>query len=198
MSTIIQGDCLEKMRKIDDNYISAIITDPPYGLKFMGKSWDHGVPGIEFWQEMLRVTKPGGYLLAFGGTRTYHRMTCAIEDAGWEIRDCIMWVYGSGFCKSHNFGCVCKGDAVQYNHEKDTENTSQMQNLSEGISQESMLGKENEKSLLQSQLQRKRKIEDTSKSGRVFLARQNARDFPFSNPTVSCMPSLSTMRPARR
>jgi site-specific DNA-methyltransferase (adenine-specific) len=68
----------------------------------MGKGWDHGVPGVEFWAEALRVAKPGAHLLAFGGTRTYHRLACAIEDAGWEIRDCVMWVYGSGFPKSHN------------------------------------------------------------------------------------------------
>jgi site-specific DNA-methyltransferase (adenine-specific) len=68
----------------------------------MGKGWDHGVPGVEFWTEALRVAKPGAHLLAFGGTRTYHRLACAIEDAGWEIRDCVMWVYGSGFPKSHD------------------------------------------------------------------------------------------------
>jgi site-specific DNA-methyltransferase (adenine-specific) len=68
----------------------------------MGKGWDHGVPGVEFWAEALRVVKPGAHLLAFGGTRTYHRLAVAIEDAGWEIRDCVMWVYGSGFPKSHD------------------------------------------------------------------------------------------------
>lgn len=66
----------------------------------MGKDWDHEVPGVEFWAEFLRVAKPGACLAAFGGTRLYHRMTCAIEDAGWEIRDCLMWLYGSGFPKS--------------------------------------------------------------------------------------------------
>jgi DNA modification methylase len=76
------------------------VTDPPYGLSFMGKGWDHGVPCQSFWAEALRVAKPGAHLLAFGGTRTYHRLACAIEDAGWEIRDCVMWVYGSGFPKS--------------------------------------------------------------------------------------------------
>lgn len=83
-----------------DKTVDAIVTDPPYGLKFMGKEWDHGVPGVEFWIEAARVCKPGAYLLAFGGTRTFHRLTCAIEDAGWEIRDCLMWLYGSGFPKS--------------------------------------------------------------------------------------------------
>jgi len=90
------------MRAMAANSIDSIVSDPPYGLSFMGKGWDHGVPGEEFWREALRVAKPGAYLLAFGGTRTFHRLTVAIEDAGWEIRDCIMWVYGSGFPKSHN------------------------------------------------------------------------------------------------
>ncbi|MDA1277886.1 MAG: site-specific DNA-methyltransferase, partial [Verrucomicrobia bacterium] len=73
-------------------------------LSFMGKDWDHGVPGVHFWLEALRVAKPGAHLLAFGGTRTFHRLACAIEDAGWEIRDCVMWVYGSGFPKSLDVG----------------------------------------------------------------------------------------------
>jgi site-specific DNA-methyltransferase (adenine-specific) len=79
--------------------VDAIVTDPPYGLAFMGANWDYSVPGEMFWREALRVAKPGAHLLAFGGTRTYHRLACAIEDAGWEVRDCIMWVYGSGFPK---------------------------------------------------------------------------------------------------
>ena len=85
---------------LPDNSVDAIVTDPPYGLSFMGKEWDHGVPGVEFWTRALRVLKPGGHLLAFGGTRAYHRLVCAIEDAGFEVRDTIMWVYGSGFPKS--------------------------------------------------------------------------------------------------
>lgn len=100
MANLLQGDCAEKMRDIADNSIDAIVTDPPYGLSFMGKDWDYGVPCEVFWREALRVAKPGAHLLAFGGTRTYHRLACAIEDAGWEVRDCIMWVYGSGFPKS--------------------------------------------------------------------------------------------------
>lgn len=82
--------------------MDSVVTDPPYGLSFMGKVWDHGVPGELFWVEALRVSKPGAHLLAFGGTRTHHRLMCAIEDAGWEIRDTVMWVYGSGFPKSLN------------------------------------------------------------------------------------------------
>jgi len=88
------------MPTLPENSVDSVITDPPYGLDFMGKSWDHGVPGIEFWQAALRVAKPGAILMAFGGTRTYHRLTCAIEDAGWELRDTMCWLYGSGFPKS--------------------------------------------------------------------------------------------------
>lgn len=91
---LIQDDCLKFLPKLEENSVDSIITDPPYGLKFMGKNWDHGIPGIPFWKEILRVAKPGAHMLTFGGTRTYHRLTCAIEDAGWEIRDCLMWVYG--------------------------------------------------------------------------------------------------------
>ena len=87
---------------MDADSVDTIITDPPYGLSFMGKEWDHGVPGVHFWQEALRVAKPGAMMLAFGGTRTHHRLAVAIEDAGWELRDTIMWVYGSGFPKSHD------------------------------------------------------------------------------------------------
>lgn len=98
------GECLEVMRGMADNSVDSIVTDPPYELGFMGKAWD--ASGIAnnpaMWAECLRVLKPGGHLLAFSGSRTYHRMTCAIEDAGFEVRDQIMWVYGSGFPKSHN------------------------------------------------------------------------------------------------
>ena len=144
---VIVGDCLDKMCDMDDSSIDAIVTDPPYGLSFMGKEWDSfgtdtRQPGDEhYWvpdnaygrakvrygwnqnksklrdsmeafqlamtpvfEEALRVAKPGAHMLCFGGTRTFHRMASAIEDAGWEIRDCIMWVYGSGFPKSMDVG----------------------------------------------------------------------------------------------
>jgi len=94
------GDCRDVMATLGADSVDAIVTDPPYGLSFMGKGWDRGVPGSEFWTAALRVAKPGAHLLAFGGTRTHHRLMCAIEDAGWEIRDVVMWVYGSGFPKS--------------------------------------------------------------------------------------------------
>lgn len=99
---LILGDCLDVMKSMPDNSIDTCVTDPPYGLGFMGKKWDSsGVAfRVEIWKEVYRVLKPGAILLAFSGTRTYHRMVCAIEDAGWEIRDTIMWVYGSGFPKS--------------------------------------------------------------------------------------------------
>jgi site-specific DNA-methyltransferase (adenine-specific) len=114
---IHQGDCIEQMAKLDSVSVDAVVCDPPYGLEFMGKKWDRlgaarpAQPGAasgraqQDWHlvwatEVLRVLKPGGYLLAFGGTRTFHRLACAVEDAGFEIRDSIMWLYGSGFPKS--------------------------------------------------------------------------------------------------
>ena len=104
MNKILCGNCLEVMKDFKDNTFDSVVTDPPYGLRFMGKGWDHGVPGVDYWKEVLRVAKPGAFLLAFGGTRTFHRLAVAIEDAGWEIRDTIGWIYGSGFPKSHNVG----------------------------------------------------------------------------------------------
>lgn len=99
---LIRGNCLIELTKLKENSVDAIVTDPPYGLKFMGKKWDYDVPTKELWSECLRVLKPGGHLLAFGGTRTYHRLVVNIEDAGFEIRDQIQWLYGSGFPKSLN------------------------------------------------------------------------------------------------
>ena len=99
---IINADCRDALAEMDENSVDACVTDPPYGLSFMGRAWDKGVPGVEFWAEVFRVLKPGGHLLTFGGTSTYHRMAVAVEDAGFEIRDCIAWVYGSGFPKSQN------------------------------------------------------------------------------------------------
>ena len=98
--TLLLGDCLDVLRTMPDCSVDAVVTDPPYGLKFMGKKWDYDVPTVEIWAECLRVLKPGGHLLAFAGTRTQHRMAVRIEDAGFEIRDMIAWVYGSGFPKS--------------------------------------------------------------------------------------------------
>ena len=101
---IINADCWEHIKTLKDNTIDHIVTDPPYDIGFMNKGWDKNsiVSNAEFWKECLRVLKPGGYLLAFSHSRTSHRQTCAIEDAGFEIRDTIMWLYGSGFPKSTN------------------------------------------------------------------------------------------------
>ncbi|MGR3177241.1 MAG: DNA-methyltransferase [Candidatus Anammoxibacter sp.] len=104
MNEILYGDSLEVLKTLENNSIDSIVTDPPYGLKFMGKKWDYNVPSVEVWQECLRVLKAGGHLLSFAGTRTQHRMAVNIEDAGFEIRDMIAWVYGSGFPKSLNIG----------------------------------------------------------------------------------------------
>lgn len=101
-SHIIHADSIVALRTLAANSVDAVVTDPPYGLAFMGKRWDYDVPSTELWAECLRVLKPGGHLLAFAGTRTQHRMAVRIEDAGFEIRDMIAWVYGSGFPKSHN------------------------------------------------------------------------------------------------
>ena len=98
--TLYNGNCLDVLKTLPDNSADSIVTDPPYGLSFMGKKWDYDVPSQEIWEECLRVLKPGGHLLAFAGTRTQHRMAVRIEDAGFEIRDMIAWVYGSGFPKS--------------------------------------------------------------------------------------------------
>jgi DNA modification methylase len=99
---VINADCRDALKNIPDCSIDAIVTDPPYELGFMGKSWDAtGIAySVDVWRECLRVLKHGGHLLAFGGSRTYHRLACAVEDAGFQIRDQIMWIYGSGFPKS--------------------------------------------------------------------------------------------------
>ena len=101
---LLLGDCIDKLKELDDNSVDSIVTDPPYVLSFMGKTWDYDVPSQEIFEECLRVLKPGGHLLSFAGSRTYHRMAVRVEDAGFEIRDQIMWIYGSGFPKSMNIG----------------------------------------------------------------------------------------------
>jgi len=116
---IHNGDCLQVLRTLPDSSVDSCVTDPPYGLAFMGKKWDYDVPGVEVWQECLRVLKPGGHLLAFAGTRTQHRMAVRIEDAGFEIRDMIAWVYGSGFPKSLDVSkAIDSQDAVYARRER--------------------------------------------------------------------------------
>jgi len=100
INKIVLGDCLSVMRKFPSNSISTIICDPPYGLKFMGKKWDYDVPSIEVWKECLRVLKPGGTALIFAGSRTQHRMAVNVEDAGFILKDTLMWLHGQGFPKS--------------------------------------------------------------------------------------------------
>lgn len=136
--SLFLGDCLAVMKGLPENSVDSIVTDPPYALVgnsrngssqpgdlntpygrsgpskkrgFMGKEWDGELPGIEIWREALRVAKPGAHLLAFGGSRTFHRLAVNIEDAGWEIRDTIMWVYGSGFPKSKNVALAIDKEA---------------------------------------------------------------------------------------
>jgi hypothetical protein len=99
---LLHGDCLEQMKTLEDNSVDAIVSDPPYGISFMSKKWDYDVPSVEVWKEAMRVLKPGGHALIACGTRTQHRMVCNIEDAGFEIRDVVSWIYGQGFPKSLN------------------------------------------------------------------------------------------------
>ena len=119
---ILCGDSLEVLKDFQDNYFDSVVTDPPYGLAFMGKKWDYDVPQVELWKEVYRVLKPGGHILSFAGSRTYHRMAVNIEDAGFEIRDMLGWLYGSGFPKSHNIGKAVdklqgnKREVVEYEH----------------------------------------------------------------------------------
>ena len=112
---LMHGDCLDRLREIPDNSVDSIVTDPPYGLSFMGKKWDYDVPAVEVWAECLRVLKPGGHLLAFAGTRTQHRMAVRIEDAGFEIRDMIAWVYG---CLSEDTEILTENGWMLYNKAK--------------------------------------------------------------------------------
>ena len=121
MIQLFEGDCLEVLKTLEENSVDSIVTDPPYELGFMGKSWDNtGIANSkEMWREAMRVLKPGGHLLAFSGTRTYHRMAVAIEDAGFEVRDMIEWVYGSGFPKSLNIGKAV--DKLRGNERKEIE-----------------------------------------------------------------------------
>jgi DNA modification methylase len=132
MAQVIHGNNKEVLKTLADNSVDAIVTDPPYELKFMGRTWDgSGIAyDVEMWAECYRVLKPGGHLLSFGGTRTYHRMACAVEDAGFEIRDCIFWCYGSGFPKSQNISKMidkklgCEREVVGVGKYADRQRTS--------------------------------------------------------------------------
>ena len=121
MTILKHAESKEELESLEENSISSIVTDPPYELGFMGKSWDStGIANdVEFWKECLRVLKPGGHLLAFSGTRTYHRMASAIEDAGFEVRDMIEWVYGSGMSKGNVWNKGKKRTSERLNKEND-------------------------------------------------------------------------------
>ena len=99
---LVHGDSLDVLKEMEANTVDTIVTDPPYGLSFMGKKWDYDVPSVELWTECLRVLKPGGTMLCFAGSRTQHRMAVNVEDAGFELFDTMLWIFGSGFPKSHN------------------------------------------------------------------------------------------------
>lgn len=120
---LYEGNMLDMLEVIEPNSIDAIVTDPPYELNFMNKGWDNS--GIAFqkstWEKCFKVLKPGGHLLAFGGSRTFHRIACAIEDAGFEIRDTIMYLYGSGFPKSMNIGKALLKDIEEELHKQGVE-----------------------------------------------------------------------------
>src|SRR4051812_4146404 len=121
MIDLRHGDCLKILPTLAAGSVDAVVTDPPYGLKFMGKGWDHGVPGVPYWTACLRVLRPGGYLMAFGGTRTYHRLTCSIEDAGFEIRDSILtntYLPDIDICN-----CSHTGESQPYNHRRNAGTT---------------------------------------------------------------------------
>lgn len=123
MIKLIHGDCLEQMKQLPDNSVDSIVTDPPYGISFMAKKWDYDVPKVEVWKEAMRVLKHGGHALIACGTRTQHRMVVNIEDAGFEIRDVVSWIYGSGFPKSLNIRkAIAKtaGIEIEYKPTEDT------------------------------------------------------------------------------
>lgn len=147
---IIQGDCLEQMKTLDDNSVDSIVSDPPYGLSFMNKKWDYQVPSKEIWTEALRVLKPGGHLLAFGGTRTYHRLVVNIEDAGFEIRDQIQWNFGSGFPKS----CDIKRSGIKQGIICECEGSYKLLDLWQRGGKMEMLAQENQDANMQSSMQR--------------------------------------------
>jgi DNA modification methylase len=129
LNTIEEGDCLELLKKLPDNSVDSIVTDPPYGIRFMGKKWDYEIPSVEIWKECLRVLKPGGHALIACGTRTQHRMAVNIEDAGFEVRDVITWHYGQGFPKSLS---IDKAIDKQLGAEREVIDTVKKAHISQG------------------------------------------------------------------
>ena len=105
---VLVGNNIDLLKSYEDNTFDSIVTDPPYGIEFLGKDWDKDTGAMETWEECLRVLKPGGYILAFSAARTYHNLATNIESAGFEIRDQIMWLYASGFPKAQDMGKAMK------------------------------------------------------------------------------------------
>lgn len=195
---VIQGDCLEELKRLPENSVDSIVTDPPYELGFMGKSWDStGIANnVELWKECLRVLKPGGHMLAFSGTRTYHRMAVAIEDAGFEVRDMIEYIYGSGFPKSLNiqkhllkkygYGSIGEYETTQQ------KTKSQMQDLWKAVIHQTLVSQEdNDRRALQDLL------EDLDKGTqhKVFThTRSESKIIPFSErQRQSCLERRSNL-----
>lgn len=147
---ILQGDCLIQLKTLPENSVDAIVTDPPYGLSFMGKRWDYDVPSVDIWREVLRVLKPGGHVLSFGGTRTYHRMVVNMEDAGFEIRDQVAWNFGSGFPKSLDVYKALKKKGLAC----ECENNGQLPNLRKENGQVEVLAQADQDCDLQLSVQR--------------------------------------------
>ncbi len=148
---IHHGDMLQVLPTLAADSFHACVTDPPYGIKFMGKAWDRGVPGVPFWAEVLRVLKPGAHLVAFGGTRTSHRMAVAIEDAGFELRDTLMWLYASGFPKSHSTNKAL-GDKVCACEEAESSPECSVRSMRDGDVSPSMDTGEGRRKVLQPRL----------------------------------------------
>ena len=122
MNKLILGNNIDEMKNIPSNTFDSVVTDPPYGINFMNKKWDKVDSNFHYnWaKEVLRVTKPGGYMLVFSSPRTFHRMAVDVENAGWEVKDCLMWLYGEGFPKSLN---IAKAIDSFYNEEVSMEIT---------------------------------------------------------------------------
>lgn len=153
VNRVYNGTCLEVLKGLPDNSIDSCVTDPPYGINFMNKHWDYDVPKVEVWQEIYRVLKPGAHVLCACGTRTQHRMAVNIEDAGFEIRDIISWIYGSGFPKSLNVNKQLENEICKCKMASKSDSEYSMQPLSDTDIQAATSNSKSESNLLQSGLQ---------------------------------------------
>jgi len=190
---LLHGDCLDIVPDLSG--ITACVTDPPYGLNFMGKGWDHGVPGVEYWDAVMASCLPGAPLMAFGGTRTVHRLVCAIEDAGWEIRDQLMWLYGSGMPKSFNMkrvdkcSCIPSGNAVPYNKFKECDGgvygNSRMRDVRQDVSEIPISCSQSKGTILFDAMQRKKACGESKKVQREYEGPQTeGRSFRRKEPVL--------------